>query len=67
MNRYQLNNNPHGVYIKPDGSRYDLLCVGNIRTPQGLNVGWFSFDTLDDCLAAWELTYSPESEAEGEQ
>lgn len=64
MKHYQLHDSPQGAYVRRDGTRCDLLCVGNIRTPQGLNVGWTPFATLADCLAAWELTYQPDTDRE---
>lgn len=64
MKHYQLHDNPQGAYIRQDGLRCDLLCVGNIRTAQGLNVGWAPFASLEDCLTAWGLTYQPYSGSE---
>lgn len=55
MNHYQLQPDPQGSYCRADGTRYELLSVKNIRTPQGYNVGWTPFETLEACLAAWGL------------
>lgn len=59
MKHYQLHEDPQGCYCRADGTRCELRCVKNIRTPQGYNVGWTPFETLAACLAAWGLVYAP--------
>ena len=62
MPHYQQIEDPQGLYRRADGTRVTLARVENIRTPQGYNVGWQSFETSEAAIAAWGLEYLPEQD-----
>lgn len=52
---YKRIQDPNGFYIAADNTRWELSSARTVRP----TTGWTWFDTLDDCLEAWELTYDP--------
>ena len=50
---------PSGEWINQTGERVTLLSGHIAYTPEGVNVGWTEFNTLEDCAMAWGLTYQP--------
>jgi hypothetical protein len=51
-----------GPYQASDGSLYDIFEAINVMTPQGKNVGWDEFDSIEDASLAYGLTYIGEQE-----
>ena len=50
-----------GPFTK-DGSYYDIYEAINVMTPQGANVGWDHFNSLDEAAMAYGVTRVPEPE-----
>jgi len=44
----------------------NLMCVEIAYTPEGINVGWTEFDSVEECMEAWGLELKPEPEEEDE-
>lgn len=42
-----------------DGVRFSISSARRVRSPQGVNVGYEEFPSLEDALAAWGLRESP--------
>ena len=53
-----------GPYQASDGSLYDIFEAINVMTPQGLNVGWDTFNNIEDAAAFYNLTYVGEQDSE---
>lgn len=45
-----------GAYVDADNIRYDLSVVRRVRDPQGVNVGYTEFPSLEAALKHWQLT-----------
>ena len=45
-----------GCYMDADGVRFSISSARRVRSPQGVNVGYEEFPSLDDALGAWGLT-----------
>lgn len=52
---YRHTENPQGDYVNRAGQRYLLEWCRRVRPSNG----WTQFDSLEECLATWELTFSP--------
>lgn len=50
---------PSGEWINQTGERVTLLSGHIAYTPEGVNVGWTEFDTVEDCALAWGLRFQP--------
>lgn len=55
-----------GPFTK-DGSYYDILESTKVVGPQGVNVGWDHFNSLDEAAMAYGVTRVPEPEEPGEE
>lgn len=44
-----------GEYVRKDGARVMLQQCRRVRPA----TGWAVFETLEECLTAWHLTYAP--------
>lgn len=44
-----------GCYMDADGVRFSISSARRVRSPQGVNVGYEEFPSLEDALAAWGL------------
>lgn len=55
---YRLTKDP-GDYLDSAGKRCTLLCCRRVRTHEGINSGWQSFETAEECLQHWGIHYSP--------
>lgn len=44
-----------GLYLASDGSRYEIFEATNVITPQGKNVGWDTFDNINEAANAYGL------------
>lgn len=51
---YSHYKNETGEYVNAYGVRYSLMAV-----PSAGGQLWTWFDSIDDCLTAWGLTYDP--------
>lgn len=58
---YRRNETPYGPYLAPNGKRYQIEEAISIRP---LTAEWCWFNTLSDCLSAWEMQYCPIRESE---
>ena len=48
-----------GEWINDRGERVTLLGGYVAYTPQGVNVGWSEFETVEECAQAWGLRFDP--------
>lgn len=53
--RYKKVECEEGPYIASDGSRYEIFEAINVMTPQGKNVGWDTFDNINEAANAYGL------------
>ena len=53
-----------GAYQSVDGALFDILESTKVVGPQGTNVGWDTFNNIDEAAAAYGLTRVPEPEPE---
>ena len=58
---YKLIESEAGPFTK-DGSYYDIYEAINVMTPQGPNVGWDHFNSLNEAAMAYGVTRVPEPE-----
>lgn len=56
---YKKVQNEEGNYIGQDGNRYDILEAHEAYTPEGKNVGWDEFESLEEAASYYGLTYDP--------
>lgn len=56
----------YGLYINIDGALFDILESTKVVGPQGVNVGWDTFNNIEEAAAAYGLTRVPEPEPEPE-
>lgn len=56
---YKKIQNPEGNYIDVQQTRWDILEVHEAWTPQGLNVGWDEYESLEQATQAYGLIYQP--------
>lgn len=53
---YKKVENETGAYIDKKGTVYDILEAHEAYTPDGLNVGWDSYDSIEAAATAYGLT-----------
>lgn len=53
-----------GPYIDDNGSYFDILESTKVVGPLGVNIGWDTFNNIDEAAAAYGLTRVPEPEPE---
>lgn len=51
-----------GAYQSVDGALFDILESTKVIGPQGVNVGWDTFNNIEEAAAAYGLTRVPEPE-----
>lgn len=56
---YQKRQQDDGDYTDADGVRWIVNFFRRVRTPEGVNVGWTEFPSLEAALEAWGLIYEP--------
>lgn len=56
---YRLTEYDTGDYVGDDGKRYRLAECNQASTPDGINVGYTEFNSKEECMTAWNITYSP--------
>lgn len=61
---YKKIKNEEGPYIDKKKVRYDILEAHEAYTPEGLNVGWDEFESIEVASVAYGLTYDPLPEVE---
>ena len=49
-----------GAYQSVDGALFDILESTKVVGPQGVNIGWDTFNNIDEAAAAYGLTRVPE-------
>ena len=54
----------YGLYINIDGALFDILESTKVVGPLGVNIGWDTFNNIDEAAAAYGLTRVPEPEPE---
>ena len=64
---YKKIENETGVYQSVDGALFDILESTKVVGPLGVNIGWDSFNNIDEAAAAYGLTRVPEPEPESEE
>ena len=53
-----------GAYQSDDGALFDILESTKVVGPLGVNIGWDTFNSIDEAAAAYGLTRVPEPEPE---
>ena len=51
-----------GAYQSVDGALFDIRESTKVVGPQGANIGWDTFNNIDEAAAAYGLTRVPEPE-----
>lgn len=54
---YKVIESEHGSYRNNEGLLFDILEAMNVRTPQGLNVGWSEYSNIEEAANAFGLIY----------
>ena len=62
---YKKIQNNAGNYIDGQLKRWDILEAHEAYTPQGLDVGWDAFDSIEAAAEAYGLMYDPLPETVG--
>ena len=63
---YKLIESEGGPFIK-DGSYFDILESTKVVGPQGVNVGWDTFNNIDEAAAYYGVVRIPEPEEPEEE
>ena len=53
-----------GAYQSDNGALFDILESTKVVGPLGVNIGWDTFNNIDEAAAAYGLTRIPEPEPE---
>ena len=61
---YMKIENEAGAYQSVDGALFDILESTKVVGPRGVNIGWDTFNNIDEAAAAYGLTRVPEPEPE---
>lgn len=56
---YKKIQNEEGNYIDAEQVRWDILEAHEAYTPEGKNVGWDEFESLEEAASYYGLTYDP--------
>lgn len=56
---YKKNQNEQGNYIDAQQVRWDILEAHEAWTPQGMNVGWDEFGSLEEARQSYGLIDAP--------
>ena len=64
---YRKIQNEQGDYKDSQDVRWDILEAHEAWTPQGKNVGWDEYPSLEVALQAYGLTYDPLPETAEEE
>ena len=59
---YKKIESESGAYQSVDGALFDILESTKVVGPLGTNVGWDSFNNIEEAAAAYGLTRVPEPE-----
>ena len=54
---YKPIESEHGAYKNDEGMLFDILEAINVMTPQGKNVGWSEYASIEEAAKAFELEY----------
>lgn len=52
---FKIEADENGEYLRHDGKRFYIQTCRRVRP----STGWAPYDTQEDALAAWGLTYAP--------
>lgn len=61
---YKKVKNEAGDYKDSQDVRWDILEAHEAWTPQGLNMGWDAYESLEAATQAYGLTYDPQEPKE---
>ena len=56
---YKKIQNNEGDYIDVQQQRWDILEAHEAWTPEGKNVGWDEFESLEEAVSYYGLVYDP--------
>lgn len=56
---YKIIETNKGDYIDSNNKRYRILEATNVATPQGKNVGWTTYESIEDAANKNNLIYDP--------
>ena len=59
---YKKIESEEGPYIDDNGALFDILESTKVVGPLGVNIGWDTFNNIDEAAAAYGLTRIPEPE-----
>ena len=48
------------------GEERNMMCVNEAHTPEGLNVGWDEFNTIEEAMEHFNIEHKPTPEDEEE-
>ena len=54
---YKPIESEHGIYRNDAGMLFDILEAINVMTPQGKNVGWSEYTSIEEAAKAFKLEY----------
>jgi hypothetical protein len=57
--QYKLFTDEDGGFVDLDGNPCNIMECEKAVTPQGVNVGWKRFDSLEEAMDFWEV-YIPD-------
>ena len=63
---YKKVKNEAGDYKDSQDVRWDILEAHEAWTPQGLNVGWDAYESLEAAVGAYGVTYAPQEPKESD-
>ena len=64
---YKKRKSEMGAYQSVDGALFNILESTKVVGPLGVNIGWDTFNNIDEAAAAYGLTRIPEPEPEDPQ
>jgi hypothetical protein len=67
---YKKIQNPEGDYKDVQNVRWDVLEAHEAWTPEGMNVGWDAFESLEEAAGYYGLMYDhfiPEEELDNQE
>ena len=64
---YKKIQNEEGQYIDAQQVRWDILEAHEAYTPEGLNVGWDEYESLEAAATAYGLMYDPIEQLDNEE
>jgi hypothetical protein len=59
---YKAVKNKNGLYMDIDSTLFNILEATNVMTPQGKNVGWDEYASIEEAAKSFGLTYIGEQD-----